>query len=73
VLAPPKTPGPITALLNREIVALLQSTEIKERLAADGSTVVASTPAELKSHLERDVAKWQKVVKAANIRLEASQ
>ena len=73
VLAPPKTPAPIVGVLNREIVALLQSAEIKDRLAADGSTVVASTPAELKSHLERDVAKWQKVVKAANIRLETSQ
>ena len=73
VLAPLKTPPAITTLLNREIVALLQSPELKERLAAEGSAVVASTPAELKAHLQRDVAKWQKVVKAANIRLETTQ
>ena len=34
----------ITTLLNREIVALLQAPDVKERLAAEGSTVVASTP-----------------------------
>jgi tripartite-type tricarboxylate transporter receptor subunit TctC len=73
VLAPAKTPKEITTLLNREIVALLQSPEIRDRLAAEGSTVVASTPEQLRAHLQRDVAKWQKVVKAANIRLDASQ
>jgi tripartite-type tricarboxylate transporter receptor subunit TctC len=73
VLAPAKTPKEITALLNREIVALLQAPDVKERLAAEGSTVVASTPEQLRQHLQRDIAKWQKVVKAANIRLDASQ
>jgi tripartite-type tricarboxylate transporter receptor subunit TctC len=73
VLAPAKTPKEIAAALNREIVALLQAPEIRERLAAEGSTVVASTPEALRAHLQRDIAKWQKVVKAANIRLDASQ
>jgi tripartite-type tricarboxylate transporter receptor subunit TctC len=70
VLAPAKTPRDITTALNREIVALLQAPDVKERFAADGSTVVASTPEALRDHLRRDIAKWQKVVKAANIRLE---
>src|SRR5687768_2070542 len=55
VLAPPKTPAGITTFLNREIVALLHAPDTKERLAAEGSTVVGSTPAELKGHLQRDV------------------
>jgi tripartite-type tricarboxylate transporter receptor subunit TctC len=70
VLAPAKTPRDITMALNRDIVALLQAPDVKERLAAEGSTVVASTPEALREHLRRDIAKWQKVVKAANIRLE---
>ena len=73
LLAPAKTPKEITTLLNREVVALLQAADVKERLAAEGSTVVASTPEQLRQHLQRDIAKWQKVVKAANIRLDASQ
>jgi tripartite-type tricarboxylate transporter receptor subunit TctC len=73
VLAPAKTPKEITSVLNREIVAILQSPEVKNRLAAEGSTVVASTPEQLRAHLQRDIAKWQKVVKAANIRLNVTQ
>jgi tripartite-type tricarboxylate transporter receptor subunit TctC len=73
VLAPARTPRDITTALNREIVTLLQAPDVKDRLAAEGSTVVASTPEELRTHLQRDIAKWQKVVKAANIRLDASQ
>src|SRR5688572_21935325 len=73
MLAPLRTPGAITAVLHREIVALLQAPEVRERLAAEGSTVVAGSPEELRAHLQRDIQKWQKVVKAANIRLDASQ
>jgi tripartite-type tricarboxylate transporter receptor subunit TctC len=72
VLAPAKTPGDITMLLNRAIVALLRSPDVNERLAAEGSTVVASTPEQLRTHLQRDIAKWQHVVKTANIPLDAS-
>jgi tripartite-type tricarboxylate transporter receptor subunit TctC len=73
VLAPAKTPKDVTTVLNREIVSLLQSPDVKDRLAAEGSSVVASTPEQLRDYLRRDIAKWQKVVKAANIRLDASQ
>ena len=73
VLAPPKTPKDVTALLNREITALLRAPEMSARLAADGSTVVASTPEQLTEHLKRDIAKWTRVVKAADIRLDATR
>jgi tripartite-type tricarboxylate transporter receptor subunit TctC len=73
VLAPQKTPKDVTALLNREITALLRAPEMSARLAADGSTVVASTPEQLTEHLKRDIAKWTRVVKAADIRLDATR
>ena len=44
---PAKRRGTIAALLNREIVALLQAPDVKERYAEEGSTIVASTPAQL--------------------------
>lgn len=73
MLAPVKTPGELTTLLNREIVALLNAPEVKERLAKEGSTVVASTPHQLTGHLRSEIAKWAKVIKEAAIRLEASR
>jgi tripartite-type tricarboxylate transporter receptor subunit TctC len=73
VLAPRTTPKAVTALLNREIVALLQAAEVKERLAKEGSTVVASTPEQLIEHLRAEISKWQKVTRAAGIKLEATR
>lgn len=71
VLAPARTPKETTALLNREIVALLNAPDVKERLAKEGSTVVASTPQELTEHLRTEIAKWAKVIKEAGIKLDA--
>jgi tripartite-type tricarboxylate transporter receptor subunit TctC len=73
VLAPAKTPKPITALLNREIVALLQAADLKERLAKEGSTVVASTPEELVQHLRSEISKWEKVTRTAGIKLDSTR
>ena len=73
VLAPARTPREITTLLNREIVALLQAPEVRERLATEGSTVVASTPDQLTAHLRQEIAKWNNVVKQANSRLETTR
>jgi tripartite-type tricarboxylate transporter receptor subunit TctC len=73
VLAPARTPHEITALLNRETVALLQAPDVKDRLAAEGSTVVASTPEQLTAHLRQEIAKWTKVVKQANIKLDSTR
>jgi tripartite-type tricarboxylate transporter receptor subunit TctC len=73
VLAPARTPKPITTLLNREIVASLQAPDVKERLAKEGSTVVASTPAALTEHLRSEIAKWERVTRSAGIRLDATR
>ena len=73
VLAPSKTPQAITALLNREIVALLQAPDVKDRLAKEGSTVVASTPEGLTEHLRSEISKWEKVTRIAGIRLDATR
>ena len=73
VLAPAKTTKTITALLNREIVALLQAPDIKERLAREGSNVVASTPEELTEHLRSEISKWERVTRVAGIKLDATR
>jgi tripartite-type tricarboxylate transporter receptor subunit TctC len=73
VLAPAETPRLVTERLNREIVGLLQAADIKERFAREGSTIVASTSGELVHHLKTEIAKWQKLVKEENIRLDATR
>ncbi len=73
VLAPSKTSRTLIALLNREMVALLQAADVKDRLAKEGSSVVASTPEELTEHLRTEIAKWEKVTRVAGIKLEATR
>ena len=73
VLAPANTPKAIAALLNREIVALLQAPDVRERLAREGSTVAATTPEGLVEHLRSEISKWEKVTRVAGIRLDATR
>ena len=48
----------------------LQAPDVKERLAADGSEAVGSTPAELDRHMAAEVARFRKVIREAGIRKE---
>lgn len=70
MLAPAKTPQGILRTLSAEIATVLQSPDLKDRMQADGSTIVGSTPAELGAHIRTEVAKLAKLVKDANIRMD---
>ena len=54
----------------KEVATILRMPEVKERLAADGSEVVAGTPEEFAALIKAEIAKWAKVVKAAGIQPE---
>ncbi len=56
--------------MSAEIATALQSPDLKDRMQADGSTIVGSTPAELGTHIRTEVAKLAKLVKDANIRMD---
>ncbi len=70
VLLPAKTPKPLVAKLNAEIVRVLNQPEVKGRLAADGGDIVGDTPEQFGHFLRADVARWSKVVKLVGLRLE---
>ena len=65
VLAPAGTPRPIVARLNTEIVRIVQSADMRERLLADGTEAIGSTPDEFTAVMKTDIAKWAKVIKAS--------
>ena len=70
MLAPAGTPQTIVDRLNKEIVAILNTPEIKERLAAMGATVVADKPDEFARFISTEINKWAPIVKRAQISLE---
>jgi len=70
VLAPAKTPREVVVRLNREIVRILQTPEVRERLATQGLDATGSTPEQYAEHLRAELAQNARVIKAAGIKLE---
>ena len=70
VVAPAATPKDIVARLNADIVAVLKSPDVAERLAAQGADVAATTAEEFGRFLAAEHARWSAAVKAANVTVQ---
>lgn len=71
VMAPAATPAPIVAKLNNAIVTALRSPDMAERLGADGSEPVGTTPAQFGEHIHAEILRWRKLIKELGLRTEA--
>jgi len=69
VLAPAGTPAPVIERLNREVVAVMSTDEMKERMKVDGAEAHPTTPSEFGAMIRQDLAKWTPVLKASGITL----
>jgi tripartite-type tricarboxylate transporter receptor subunit TctC len=67
VTAPAATPKDVIAKLNADIVAVLKSADVAERLAAQGADVAATSVEEFGRFLGAEHARWSAAVKAANV------
>lgn len=70
VLAPAKTPQDIVMRLNGEIHKALGTAEVREKLDAQGFQVRLSTPQQFAELIRTESAKWARIVKEANIRID---
>ena len=61
------TPKDIVELLNREIAKAMVLPDVKEKCAQLGFDAVANTPDEFALYIKKEVDKWSKVIKDANI------
>jgi tripartite-type tricarboxylate transporter receptor subunit TctC len=68
VLGPKALPKEVATRWNTEMNRLLQLPEMRERLAADSMDVAGGSPERFFDLLKRDITKWQKVVRTANIK-----
>jgi tripartite-type tricarboxylate transporter receptor subunit TctC len=68
---PKGLPKPIVTRWNQEVAKSLQTEEMKKRLAADGVEPAGGPPEQFLDTIARDVEKWKKVVKAANIKISS--
>jgi len=70
VFVPAGTREDIIALLNREIVRSMADPDVTARLLTLGFEPVGSTPKEFSKQIEIELEKWEKVIRAANIKAE---
>jgi len=70
VLAPAGTPKEIVTRLNGEVVKIVQSAEVTNRLLREGSEPIGSTADEFGRYIKAEIAKWAKVVQVSGARVD---
>ena len=70
LLVPANTPPAVLARLNAELIRIIRSPEVQERLASQGAEVVTMTPAEFTTFFERERKQWAAVVAQGGIKVE---
>lgn len=68
LLGPARLPPDLLAKLHKDFTAALQDLAVQERLKTLGATTVGSTPAAFEASLRAQAARWEPVIRAANIR-----
>jgi tripartite-type tricarboxylate transporter receptor subunit TctC len=56
------TPVPVIERLNREIVAVINRPDVREKLSAAGTEAQSSTPAQLGVHIAQEYPRWEKLL-----------
>ncbi len=70
ILAPADTPKEIVNKLSTEIARILALPDIKEKLLGQGMDPFISTPEQFAALIKADLAKYAKIIKAANIKID---
>ena len=70
VLGPAGLPPAVVARLHAELLKALAQPDMRERIVADGSEPVGSSPADFRAFMHADLAKWTKVVKESGAKFE---
>ena len=70
LFAPANTPVDVINRLNTEVVKILKNPEVQQRLLAQGAEPVGGSSKEFRDFQLSEMSRWEKVIKAANIRLD---
>ena len=70
LLAPAGTPRTIIERLNKELNAVLATDEVRKRLALEGGEPIPGAPEEYAADIDREEARWSKLVNALGLKGE---
>jgi tripartite-type tricarboxylate transporter receptor subunit TctC len=68
--APAATPRPVVERLNKALNAVLANAEVKSRLTDAAADVEPMSPEQFAEFIRNEIAKWTRLVKAANLKLD---
>lgn len=71
ILAPAGTPRDAVATLSKEMQTVVHKPELRDRFMALGIDPAGTTPEAFTQFLRDEIAKWGKVIKAANVKIES--
>ena len=70
LIAPAGTPRPVVEKLNGALVKILSLQDMKDKFGTQGADIVASTPEQFGELIGSETAKWGKVIREKNIRID---
>ena len=70
LMAPARTPRPILERLNSEVNKLLNSAEVKENWAKQGTITMGMSIEQFAKFLRQDIQKWSKLVKSTGMKID---
>ena len=70
MVAPPGTPDDVVARINRDVVAVLKTEEVRSKYLAQGTTPVGNTPAEMAAFIAAERKRWAEAIETAQVKLE---
>jgi tripartite-type tricarboxylate transporter receptor subunit TctC len=69
-LAPAGTPREVVAKLGKEIMGIVNRPDVRERFIQIGIEPVGNSPEAFTAFLKNEVAKWEKVIRTANVKVD---
>jgi len=70
IVAPAGTPRPIVAKLNAALRRAVMSDDMKQKLAADGTEPLASTPEQYAADIDKEETKWSAIIKKSGAKAQ---
>ena len=70
MLVPAGTPRSIVDRLQVDAAKIIKTTQVQERFAAQGLDVYGTSAVEFETYLNAEIAKWNKLVRMAGVRVE---
>ncbi len=68
VLVPARTPEPIIVKLHQEVAGAIKQLENEGKMVPLGFEPIVNTPVEFAARIKSDIAKWARVIEAAQIK-----